>query len=90
MQFAATKNTAMLLASAGAALGERGARLHNWGSNVNVQRAAAKSRTCASCGKKDGAQLKKCAGCKVLRFCGPECQREFWPKHKAACKCLRK
>jgi hypothetical protein len=52
--------------------------------NVAVQIAAA----CANCGKKenDDMKLKACAGCKLVKYCGRECQIEHRPRHKMACK----
>lgn len=43
---------------------------------------------CAACGKSDDAKggLKKCNGCKVVRYCGVECQRSHRPEHKKECK----
>ena len=30
---------------------------------------------------------KKCAGCRVLRYCGAECQKKDWDDgHKVMCK----
>lgn len=31
---------------------------------------------------------KRCAKCKVARFCGPECQALLWGSHKAFCKSI--
>lgn len=39
---------------------------------------------CAACGK-DGA-VKKCSGCKVVRYCCEDCQRANWSVHKESCK----
>jgi ankyrin repeat protein len=33
-----------------------------------------------------GAGLKKCTGCKQVRYCGHQCQLAHWPAHKADCK----
>jgi hypothetical protein len=33
-----------------------------------------------------GAGLKKCTGCKQVRYCGQQCQLAHWPAHKANCK----
>ena len=34
-------------------------------------------------------KFKRCAGCRILRYCSNECQEHSWPKHKAVCKLLR-
>jgi tetratricopeptide (TPR) repeat protein len=51
-------------------------------------RARRATRVCANCGAYDKSN-KQCAGCLTVAFCGAECQREFWPRHKATCKALR-
>jgi ankyrin repeat protein len=33
-----------------------------------------------------GAGIKKCTGCKQVRYCGQQCQLAHWPAHKADCK----
>jgi ankyrin repeat protein len=33
-----------------------------------------------------GPGLKKCTGCKQVRYCGQQCQLAHWPMHKADCK----
>ena len=43
------------------------------------------SNHCASCGKAD-ANLKLCKSCKLVKYCGVECQRAHRPAHKKACK----
>ena len=30
-------------------------------------------------------ETKRCAKCMVARYCGPECQRAAWPKHRKVC-----
>ena len=40
------------------------------------------SRTCVVCAK---AATKTCAACKKQRYCGRECQRSDWPRHRRAC-----
>jgi hypothetical protein len=45
---------------------------------------------CAYCDKKcEIADLKKCGGCKAVRYCSPECAKQDWKQgHKQACvKC---
>jgi len=43
--------------------------------------------TCAACGK-DGNGLKTCAGCKSVKYCSADCQKEHRPRHKKECKQL--
>ena len=43
------------------------------------------SNHCASCGKAD-ANLKACTACKLVKYCGVECQVTHRPAHKKACK----
>jgi hypothetical protein len=38
----------------------------------------------------DGAGLRKCQGCKQVRYCGVECGLAHWPQHKAKCKRMDK
>ena len=40
---------------------------------------------CAACGK-GGESLKKCTACKLVKYCGVDCQRAHRPKHKKECK----
>ncbi|CAM9910409.1 unnamed protein product, partial [Discosporangium mesarthrocarpum] len=45
---------------------------------------------CQVCGKKDGVgpdkvRLKLCARCRGAAYCGPECQRDGWKRHRALC-----
>ena len=39
---------------------------------------------CDNCGK-EGASLKKCSICKQTWYCGGECQKVGWKKHKKTC-----
>eukprot|EP00956_Cyclotella_meneghiniana_P013079 scaffold18734_cov38-Cyclotella_meneghiniana.AAC.2 len=43
------------------------------------------SNQCASCGKAD-ANLKACKACKLVKYCGVDCQVAHRPAHKKACK----
>ena len=45
------------------------------------------AEVCASCGKAavDEVKLKKCA-CKLVQYCGVECQKNHRPQHKKECK----
>eukprot|EP00956_Cyclotella_meneghiniana_P006912 scaffold9332_cov34-Cyclotella_meneghiniana.AAC.1 len=40
---------------------------------------------CASCGKAD-ANLKACKACKLVKYCGVDCQVAHRPAHKKACR----
>ena len=46
-----------------------------------------KAYCCANCGKESHA-LKHCSTCKGVSYCGAECQKADWPKHKLVCKQL--
>jgi len=39
---------------------------------------------CVVCGSPLNAKL--CSGCKLVRYCGRDCQTKHWPSHKVACK----
>ena len=45
-------------------------------------------RVCANCGKQEEKRYK-CARCRCrgvhVRYCGPECQRAHWGRHKGVC-----
>jgi len=45
---------------------------------------------CAACGKtaEDTVfrSLRRCAGCRMCRYCSTDCQVVHWPYHKDACK----
>ncbi|KAJ7472744.1 hypothetical protein FB451DRAFT_1558909 [Mycena latifolia] len=34
--------------------------------------------------------FKRCSGCKVVSYCGPECQRRAWRDHKPLCRAIAK
>ncbi len=42
---------------------------------------------CASCGK-TGLKLRHCEVCKIIWYCGKECQRADWSSHKIECNYL--
>ena len=46
---------------------------------------SAKKELCGWC---DGLLRKNlwCSGCKKVAYCGADCQKKAWPKHKAECK----
>mmetsp|Transcript_695 Transcript_695/g.2517 ORF Transcript_695/g.2517 Transcript_695/m.2517 type:complete len:575 (+) Transcript_695:848-2572(+) len=76
-----------------------------WGPLAETKRkegaAAAAAEKCAECGKRGsaaGVELKTCSGCKLVAYCGVECQRTAWSRkaepgqprgHKAECKAAR-
>ncbi|KAI0367430.1 hypothetical protein BV20DRAFT_1000672 [Pilatotrama ljubarskyi] len=45
--------------------------------------------SCARCERDESATnqdaLKRCSKCKLTRYCGVECQKNDWPRHKVAC-----
>ncbi len=49
---------------------------------------AAAVEICASCGIRGGddIKLKNCNACKLVKYCGVECQRNHRSQHKRACK----
>ncbi len=49
---------------------------------------AAADEICASCGiaGDDDIKLKNCTACKLVKYCGVECQRNHRSQHKRACK----
>ncbi len=47
--------------------------------------AATALRVCAACGSTAGP-LRKCEGCKAVRYCNHDCQKKHWPTHKGSCK----
>ncbi|EJK73454.1 hypothetical protein THAOC_04920 [Thalassiosira oceanica] len=48
----------------------------------------AAAEACANCGKPegDGMKLKNCTACRLVKYCGVDCQRVHRKKHKKACK----
>ena len=43
--------------------------------------------TCSHCGKIHSKTLKACSQCKVVRYCGKECQTAHWKGgHSKACQ----
>ena len=43
---------------------------------------------CANCGRgeEESCHLKKCNGCKMVRYCSKDCQAAHRPRHKRECK----
>ena len=61
---------------------EKGARLDDQGNAVAM--------ACKYCGATDVPTMQKCSGCRVVWYCGPECQKKDWReggenKHKLQC-----
>lgn len=44
--------------------------------------------TCAQCNKL--VKVKKCGKCKTIRYCGKECQKADYDRHKKICKTIKK
>lgn len=66
------------------------------GSEPSVQELAAAAaaraqppRVCAAEGCQRTAGLRKCGGCRAVRYCGEACCSAHWPDHRPACHRLR-
>ena len=48
------------------------------------------SRACTNCELSSELELplKLCSGCRVARYCSPECQAAAWAGHKRVCRVL--
>ena len=46
------------------------------------------AEACANCGKhgSDAVKLKNCTACRLVKYCGVDCQRAHRKQHKKACK----
>ncbi|TFK33596.1 hypothetical protein BDQ12DRAFT_766428 [Crucibulum laeve] len=44
------------------------------------------ARKCSVCRRKGKPRVKECTGCRKVRYCSPECQKNDWKTHKAKCK----
>ncbi|KAJ6457059.1 hypothetical protein C8R47DRAFT_1164628 [Mycena vitilis] len=44
------------------------------------------SRQCAHCEKISTSDLLLCSRCRLIHYCGRECQKLAWPTHKLVCK----
>ena len=49
---------------------------------------AASAEACANCGKEgdSAVKLKSCTACRLVRYCGTDCQKAHRKQHKKACK----
>ncbi|KAJ6630299.1 hypothetical protein B0H10DRAFT_2160282 [Mycena sp. CBHHK59/15] len=43
-------------------------------------------RQCAQCTKVSSQDLLLCSRCRLIHYCGRECQKLAWPSHKLVCK----
>ncbi|EJK53401.1 hypothetical protein THAOC_27174, partial [Thalassiosira oceanica] len=55
---------------------------------VPVDAAADGADVCANCGEtgSDAVKLKNCTACRLVKYCGVDCQRAHRKEHKKACK----
>ncbi|EJK74851.1 hypothetical protein THAOC_03444 [Thalassiosira oceanica] len=55
---------------------------------VPVDRESETDEVCANCGKhgSDTVKLKNCTACRLVKYCGVDCQRAHRKQHKKACK----
>jgi tetratricopeptide (TPR) repeat protein len=55
--------------------------------NSNIDQSEVEE-VCASCGVTGGddVKLKLCTACKLVKYCGVDCQKSHRPQHKRACK----
>ena len=55
---------------------------------VPVDREDDGDEACANCGKhqSDTVKLKNCTACRLVKYCGVDCQRAHRKQHKKACK----
>lgn len=49
-----------------------------------INTSVSSKNICAACGKED--VHNRCGVCKKSYYCGGECQKKDWPKHKVSCK----
>ena len=67
-----------------------GVRLDNLHAPMScVLPSAAACDVCANCGSEDGedgVKLKNCTACRLVKYCGVDCQKAHRKQHKKACK----
>lgn len=54
--------------------------------------ACAPRWNCVAClrtQRADEPDFMRCSGCKIVRYCGVDCQRAHWPKHRDMCRAPR-
>ena len=59
-----------------------------WNKELQIKEYAPENRACFNCALPPAPyrKLLLCGQCKVAWFCGTECQRISWPKHKIDCR----
>lgn len=57
--------------------------MHLFLQKVAVGQSKAERGVCAVCEKEE--DTKRCTGCKMVSYCGRECQRKNWKAHKKFC-----
>ena len=55
-------------------------------STPDMLRTREERHVCGYCGKADDGSMKKCNGCKQVRYCGRDCQKQGWRAHKPQCR----
>ena len=55
-------------------------------STPDMLRTREERHVCDYCGKADDGSMKKCNGCKQVRYCGRDCQKQGWRAHKPQCR----
>jgi hypothetical protein len=61
--------------------------IHETCRELQLEHYSSKSMVCLVCQKPPSAdvRLRLCAGCQSTWFCGRECQKKAWKRHKASC-----
>lgn len=59
------------------------------GSMAMTRSDAEQAKQCASCGK-TGDALKRCTACKLIWYCGVNCQIDHRKSHRKGCKRIKK
>jgi hypothetical protein len=60
-----------------------------FGDGEETAAAPVRCNNCGRGGTENGSELRVCNGCRKVKYCGVQCQKEDWKKHKAACKASR-
>ena len=88
LQTEVTEPLAAALAKAGELSPAEQARLAVEAAEALATRACAHPCCTTIVGASEAAapRGKLCSGCRLVRYCGPRCQKADWPAHKAACR----